>query len=137
MAVAILLTIYCICVAAASLAGGALHAGGGIGGLVLGRLLDKKGVIALVIAYLLAAPFTLLIGPAGSAHTYLLLIVSFITGFTLFGAQVGLNALSGSSAIRVPIASTPNPNHSQFTRGLMWTSTLAVCSCSSNPGITM
>jgi AAHS family 4-hydroxybenzoate transporter-like MFS transporter len=78
----------------AASAGGLLHAGGGIGGVVLGRMLDKRGAVALVIAYVLAAPCTLLIARAGGATS--LLVVAFLTGFTLIGAHVGLTALSGS-----------------------------------------
>src|SRR5487761_175242 len=79
----------------AVIAGGLLQAGGAAGGLVLCWLLDKQGIIAIALAFVLAAPLIVLIGLPRTSDVLLMLIV-FITGVCLVGGQTGLNGISGT-----------------------------------------
>jgi AAHS family 4-hydroxybenzoate transporter-like MFS transporter len=75
---------------------GLLQAGGGFGGLLLCWLLDKRGIIVIAIAFALAAPLVILIGPSARISDLLLMALVFVTGSCLVGGQIGLNAVSGT-----------------------------------------
>ena len=79
----------------AVIAGALLQAGGGIGGLLLCWLLDKRGILALITAYVVAAPLVILI-PSVRMSDMLLMPLVFLAGICLVGAQAGLNGISGT-----------------------------------------
>lgn len=67
--------------------------GGTIGGLLLSRQLDKKGLAPVVILFLLSMPIVASIGySVGSVPV--LMVVAFLAGFCLLGLQFGINATS-------------------------------------------
>lgn len=71
-----------------------LNLGGIVGGLALGRLIDRRGPYrVLASAYLGAAVFTALIGVADISVGAIMATV-FVTGFCIIGAQFGMNALA-------------------------------------------
>ncbi|HVB34228.1 MAG TPA: MFS transporter [Patescibacteria group bacterium] len=72
-----------------------LHVGGIVGSLLVGRLLDKHGIVAVAVAFAIAVPLTVLIGAVGTSEMLLMTLV-FLSGVCLLGGQVGLNAVSGS-----------------------------------------
>lgn len=78
-------------VAAAAL----IQAGGGLGSLGVGRLVDRVGMLAIAGSFLLAAPLIVLIGAATMPEP-LLMVVVFLTGLFLLGGQIGLNALAST-----------------------------------------
>ena len=82
--------------ARAVIAGGLLQAGGGFGGLLLCWLLDKRGIIAVAVAFALAAPLIVLIASSTHASSLILLSLVFATGICLIGGQTGLNGVSGT-----------------------------------------
>ncbi len=70
-----------------------LQGGGGIGGLVLCWISDKKSMLFIAAAFCLAAPLIVFIpNVRGSA----LLLLSFMVGFFLVGGQIGLNSIAGT-----------------------------------------
>jgi MFS transporter, AAHS family, 4-hydroxybenzoate transporter len=72
-----------------------LQAGGAVGSFAFGRLLDRRGVIALAAGFLAGAPVVALLGIAdGSAP--LLMLLAALAGFCISGGQAGVNALSGT-----------------------------------------
>lgn len=75
---------------------GLLQGGGGLGGLLLCWLLDKRGISVIAIAFALAAPLIILIGPFARISDFLLMALIFVTGGCLLGGQIGLNAVSGT-----------------------------------------
>jgi MFS transporter, AAHS family, 4-hydroxybenzoate transporter len=79
----------------AVVAGSLIQGGGALGSLLVGRLLDRIGVIAIVMAFVASIPFVVLIGAVGMPE-YLLMLVVFISGTCLLGGQIGLNALAGT-----------------------------------------
>src|ERR1700730_1920497 len=79
----------------AVISGALLQAGGAIGSLVIGWLLDKRGIITIAIAFATAAPLIVLIGSAHISDALLMTAV-FLTGIGMLGGQVGLNAVAGS-----------------------------------------
>ena len=80
----------------AVIAGGLLQAGGGFGGLFLCWLLDKRGIVAVSLAFALSAPLIVLIAASTHASTWILLSFVFATGVCLIGGQTGLNGVSGT-----------------------------------------
>lgn len=80
----------------AVIAGGLLQAGGGCGGLLLCWLLDKRGIIAVAVAFALSAPLIVLIALSAHVSDPILLSLVFITGICLIGGQTGLNGVSGT-----------------------------------------
>lgn len=68
--------------------------GGTLGGLAISVLLDRFGMIPVVILFCLAAPVVALIGTPGLSEAALLTVVSF-AGFSILGLQFGINAISG------------------------------------------
>lgn len=81
--------------ATAVLAGAMFQVGGGVGNLIVCRFLDKRGIVAVAFAFLLATPLTILIGVVGSSRGFLMTLV-FLNGLFMLGGQVGLNAISGT-----------------------------------------
>jgi AAHS family 4-hydroxybenzoate transporter-like MFS transporter len=79
----------------AVVAGALIQFGGGVGSLIIGRLLDRIGIIAIALAFILAIPFVILIGALGMPEFELMGVV-FLAGLFLLGGQVGLNALAGT-----------------------------------------
>ena len=84
-----------VSMAHAVMAGSVFQIGGSCGNLIVTRLLDRKGIIAIAGAFALATPLTVLIGFAGASDALLMVIV-FLTGACILGGQVGLNAVSGT-----------------------------------------
>lgn len=73
-----------------------LNAGGIVGGLALGWLVDRRGPFGvLLVAFSLAAISVWAIGSAGAAVSGVLLIV-FAAGFFVIGTQFCMNALAAS-----------------------------------------
>lgn len=83
-----------ISMAHAALATSVFQAAGTIGGLTLCRPIDKHGFVPLTIVYVVALIVTPLIGYAAHIE-WLMMIVVFVSGFTLFSLQFGINAVSG------------------------------------------
>jgi AAHS family 4-hydroxybenzoate transporter-like MFS transporter len=79
----------------AVVAGSLIQGGGALGSLIVGRLMDRLGMMAIVTAFVISIPFVVLIG-ALAMPEYLLMIVISISGMCLLGGQVGLNALAGT-----------------------------------------
>jgi AAHS family 4-hydroxybenzoate transporter-like MFS transporter len=71
-----------------------VQAGGILGGLVLGRLLDKGSIMPIAAAFALGVPMVALIGSAGGSTT-LLILATFGTGCAILGGQTNLNAIAG------------------------------------------
>jgi MFS transporter, AAHS family, 4-hydroxybenzoate transporter len=70
------------------------YAGGMIGGLVISRLIDRTGLLAVLGFFLVACPAVGLIGFPGLGPAMVAAIV-FVAGFAVFGIQHGINAVSG------------------------------------------
>jgi AAHS family 4-hydroxybenzoate transporter-like MFS transporter len=68
--------------------------GGIAGGITISRLLDKRGLAAIGISFLLGCPIIAAIGTPGLSHNLLMAAV-FFAGFCILGNQLGLNAVSG------------------------------------------
>jgi AAHS family 4-hydroxybenzoate transporter-like MFS transporter len=68
--------------------------GGIAGGITLSRLLDKRGLAAIGVSFLMACPVVAAIGTPGLSHNMLSAAV-FFAGFCILGNQLGLNAVSG------------------------------------------
>ena len=83
----------------AVIAGALIQGGGALGSLVVGRLLDRLGMITIVIAFILSIPFVVLIG-AFAMPEYLLMATVFISGMCLLGGQIGLNGWPARSIRR-------------------------------------
>lgn len=74
-----------------------LNLGGVIGGVVLGRLIDRRDpYLILSAAYFAAAIFIAVIALAGP-NTVLLLAAATACGFGVSGAQIGLNAVTANA----------------------------------------
>ena len=71
-----------------------LNAGGVVGALVLGRFVDRLDpYLVLGSAYSASALFIAGIA-MGSANLWMLMIATFLAGFGVVGAQIGMNALA-------------------------------------------
>jgi len=68
--------------------------GGTLGGIVIGRLLDRIGLLPFCLLFLLAIPFTCSIGYAAQYSELLLMAVVFFSGFCLLGLQFGITTVS-------------------------------------------
>jgi AAHS family 4-hydroxybenzoate transporter-like MFS transporter len=66
-----------------------------VGGLVIGRMLDTFGLLALAVYFGLACPVVALIGTPGLPQ-WALMVLIFLTGFSVLGAQLGLSASVGA-----------------------------------------
>jgi AAHS family 4-hydroxybenzoate transporter-like MFS transporter len=72
-----------------------LQAGGAVGSLVVGLLLDRIGTLGIVAAFLVAAPCVASLGHVGTDETPLMLLVA-VAGMCIIGGQAGINALAGT-----------------------------------------
>jgi AAHS family 4-hydroxybenzoate transporter-like MFS transporter len=79
----------------AVVAGSLIQVGGAAGSLIVGRLVDRIGMVAVVGAFVLSVPFVVLIGLAGMPEPLLMVVVT-MAGLCLLGAQIGLNGLAGT-----------------------------------------
>jgi AAHS family 4-hydroxybenzoate transporter-like MFS transporter len=68
--------------------------GGIFGAIVLSRLIDKRGVAAIVVLYLIACPAVGVIGFIDKS-VYLLGTAIFLAGFCLVGITLSMNAVAG------------------------------------------
>jgi AAHS family 4-hydroxybenzoate transporter-like MFS transporter len=74
-----------------------LNLGGIVGGILLARAIDKIGPYGLLVAaYIGAAILTAAIGMTGPSFTVLMLVV-FLAGFCVIGAQFAINAVAASA----------------------------------------
>jgi AAHS family 4-hydroxybenzoate transporter-like MFS transporter len=71
----------------------AYYVGGIVGGLIISRLLDRRGLAAIAIAFALGSVIVPTIG-SHLPHRFLIAAV-FLTGFCILGNQLGINAISG------------------------------------------
>ena len=77
----------------AIVAGALLQGGGGIGGIILCWLSDKRNMLWIAFAYAIACPLIVFLP---FAHGAGLLWMAFLVGFFLVGGQIGLNAIAGT-----------------------------------------
>jgi MFS transporter, AAHS family, 4-hydroxybenzoate transporter len=77
----------------AIISGALLQGGGGIGGLLICWLSDKKSMLFIAIAFCLASPLIILIPRVRGSS---LLVLAFLVGFFLVGGQIGLNSIAGT-----------------------------------------
>lgn len=77
----------------AVISGALLQGGGGIGGLLICWVTDKKGILSIAVAFCAAAPLVLLVPHARGSW---LLLLSFLVGLFLIGSQIALNSISGT-----------------------------------------
>jgi AAHS family 4-hydroxybenzoate transporter-like MFS transporter len=77
----------------AIISGALLQGGGGIGGLLICWLSDKKSMLFIAIAFCLASPLIILIPRLRGSS---LLLLAFLVGFFLVGGQIGLNSIAGT-----------------------------------------
>ncbi|HZC56718.1 MAG TPA: MFS transporter [Xanthobacteraceae bacterium] len=68
--------------------------GGVLGAIVLSRLIDKRGVAAIAVLFVLACPAVGVIGFIDKS-VYLLGTAIFLAGFCLVGITLGMNAVAG------------------------------------------
>jgi AAHS family 4-hydroxybenzoate transporter-like MFS transporter len=84
-----------IAVSLAVLTGSLFHVGGTVGNVAIGRLLDRRGIIALAVGFAIAVPLVAFMGP-GSTSIVLLMPLVLLCGFFIVGAQNGINAVAGT-----------------------------------------
>ncbi len=77
----------------AVISGALLQGGGGVGGLLICWITDKKGILSIALAFCAGAPFVVFVPQARGS---VLLILSFLIGFFLIGSQIALNSISGT-----------------------------------------
>jgi AAHS family 4-hydroxybenzoate transporter-like MFS transporter len=77
----------------AIIAGALLQGGGGVGGIFLCWLSDRKSILYIALAYCAACPFIVFL-PHGRGKS--LLLLAFLVGFFLVGGQIGLNSIAGT-----------------------------------------
>ncbi len=79
----------------AALAQAVFQLGGTIGGWVLCRPMDTKGLMPITVLFALAVPAVALIGYVGPISESALMLIEFVAGFCVLGLQFGINAASG------------------------------------------
>jgi AAHS family 4-hydroxybenzoate transporter-like MFS transporter len=72
-----------------------LQAGGAVGSLLVGVLLDRIGTLGIVAAFLVAVPCVAGLGHVGTDELPLMLLVA-AAGLCIIGGQAGINALAGT-----------------------------------------
>jgi MFS transporter, AAHS family, 4-hydroxybenzoate transporter len=72
----------------------AYYVGGIVGGLVISRLIDKWGMVAIAGYFVIGCPVVASIGTPGLSHLALMGVV-FLTGACVLGSQLGMNAVTG------------------------------------------
>jgi AAHS family 4-hydroxybenzoate transporter-like MFS transporter len=82
-----------------SLSHAVFQVGGVIGGVVLGRSLDRRGPAAMALFMLFSIPPTITIGFAGSLSPMVLLVAEFVGGFFILGTGF---AFAGVAAMIYP-----------------------------------
>ena len=78
----------------AKTAGGVLMIGSLFGAVLVGMVLDRKGIGALALIFLVSAMLIVTIGFCRASQSFVMVII-FFTGATLIGGQAGLSAFSG------------------------------------------
>jgi len=78
----------------AALIGAMYQTGAAVGSVIVTRLIDKKGAVAVLCWMAAAIPCVAAVGQAGFAELALIVAV-FIAGFFASAGQVGLNAVAG------------------------------------------
>ncbi len=79
----------------AVLAGSWVQIGAALGGLALCWLLDKQGVIALVVSFAIVSLLIAMV-PFATHSDALLMPLAFLIGFCLLGGLTGLNGITGT-----------------------------------------
>jgi AAHS family 4-hydroxybenzoate transporter-like MFS transporter len=79
----------------AALATSLFQVGGLVGGWAICRPIDTRGFMPVTILLAVAVPVVAAIGYAGSGSRPLLLVLLFVAGFCVLGAQYAVNAVSG------------------------------------------
>jgi AAHS family 4-hydroxybenzoate transporter-like MFS transporter len=79
---------------AASLGQTVFQIGGVVGGIVLGRSLDTRGLAVMAFFMLLSIPPTVAIGFAGGVNTAVLFAAEFVAGFCILGTAYGFAAIA-------------------------------------------
>jgi AAHS family 4-hydroxybenzoate transporter-like MFS transporter len=75
----------------------ALNMGGIIGGIIIGRISDKRGpFLALAVAFFIGAIFVGTVGLMIQSPANVLLALIFFVGLCVFGAQLNLSAVSAN-----------------------------------------
>ena len=72
----------------------AYYVGAIVGGLIISRLIDRWGIVAIAGYFLIGGPVVAAIGIPGLSH-YALTGVVFLTGACVLGSQLGMNAVTG------------------------------------------
>ncbi|MBV9523644.1 MAG: MFS transporter, partial [Alphaproteobacteria bacterium] len=72
-----------------------LQAGGAVGSLIVGLVLDRIGTLGILAAFLIAAPCVASLGHVGTNETPLMFLVA-VAGMCIIGGQAGINALAGT-----------------------------------------
>lgn len=72
----------------------AYYVGGIVGGLIISRLIDRWGMIAIAGYFIVGCPVVASIGTPGLSHVGLTFVV-FLTGACVLGSQLGMNAVTG------------------------------------------
>lgn len=72
-----------------------LNVGGIIGGLVLSRVVDRRGPAILSVSYALAALAVAAIGSVGNSIPVIMAVV-FVAGFFVLGSQLCMNAIAAA-----------------------------------------
>ena len=75
----------------------ALNLGGILGGVIIGRISDKRGpFVALAVAFFAGAIVVSIVGLMIESTATVLLVLIFIVGCSVFGAQLNLSAVSAN-----------------------------------------
>jgi AAHS family 4-hydroxybenzoate transporter-like MFS transporter len=72
----------------------AYYVGGIVGGLVISRMIDRWGIVAIAGYFVIGCPVVAAIGTPGLSHAALTGVV-FLTGACVLGSQLGMNAVTG------------------------------------------
>jgi AAHS family 4-hydroxybenzoate transporter-like MFS transporter len=116
----IILTSIKIPISQAAWAGTLFQIGGTLGGLVLARPIDTKGLTPVLVLFVLSIPITALIGFIGLRSEGLLFLMVTLSGFCTLGLQFGLNA---ASALIYPTALRSNGSGWAFAIGRVGSAT--------------
>ena len=88
--------------------------GGTVGGLAIARPIDTKGLMPVLVLFVIAVPITCLIGFVGLQAAWLMFLMVALAGFCTLGLQFGLNA---ASALIYPTAFRSNGSGWAFAVG--------------------
>jgi MFS transporter, AAHS family, 4-hydroxybenzoate transporter len=98
----------------AAFAGFLFQMGGTVGGLALARPIDTKGLMPVMVLFVVGIPLIALIGFIGLIDEALLFLMVSLAGFCTLGLQFGLNA---ASALIYPTAFRSNGSGWAFAIG--------------------